>query len=38
MKKIEAIIRGKEVENVKMLLENLGYLGMTLTEVSRLGR
>jgi nitrogen regulatory protein P-II 1 len=38
MKKIEAIIREEKVERVKSLLEDLGYHGMTLTEVSGRGR
>ena len=38
MKKVEAIIREEKVERVKSLLEELGYHGMTLTEVSGRGR
>ena len=38
MKKIEAIIREEKLEPVKMLLENMGYHGMTITEVSGRGR
>jgi nitrogen regulatory protein P-II 1 len=38
MKKVEAIIREEKVERVKSLLEDLGYHGMTLTEVSGRGR
>jgi nitrogen regulatory protein P-II 1 len=33
MKKIEAIIREEELEEVMKNLENLGYIGMTVTEV-----
>ena len=38
MKKIEAIIREERLEAVKKHLEEIGYLGMTLTEVSGRGR
>jgi nitrogen regulatory protein P-II 1 len=38
MKKIEAIIREEKLERVKVLLEELGYFGMTMTEVSGRGR
>jgi nitrogen regulatory protein P-II 1 len=38
MKKIEAIIRKEKLVRVKMLLAALGYHGMTIAEVSGLGR
>ena len=38
MKKIEAIIREERLEAVKKHLEEMGYFGMTLTEVSGRGR
>ena len=38
MKKIEAIIREERLESVKKLLEEIGYFGMTITEVSGRGR
>ena len=38
MKIIEAIIREEKLEPVKMLLETLGYHGMTISEVSGRGR
>ena len=38
MKKIEAIIREERLEAVKKHLEEIGYFGMTLTEVSVRGR
>ena len=38
MKKIEAIIRKEKLVRVKMLLAALGYRGMTIAEVSGLGR
>ena len=38
MKKIEAIIREEKLETVKKHLEEIGYFGMTLTEVSGRGR
>jgi len=38
MKKIEAIIREERLEAVKKHLEEIGYFGMTLTEVSGRGR
>jgi nitrogen regulatory protein P-II 1 len=38
MKKVEAIIREEKLERVKVLLEDLGYFGMTMTEVSGRGR
>ena len=38
MKKIEAIIRKEKLGRVKMLLATLGYRGMTIAEVSGLGR
>jgi nitrogen regulatory protein P-II 1 len=38
MKKVEAIIREEKLERVKVLLEELGYFGMTMTEVSGRGR
>jgi nitrogen regulatory protein P-II 1 len=38
MKKVEAIIREEKLERVKGFLEELGYFGMTMTEVSGRGR
>ena len=38
MMKIEAIIRPEKVAEVKEALEQLGYPGMTLTEVKRHGK
>lgn len=38
MKKIEAIIREEKLESVKRILEDNGYFGMTVTEVSGRGR
>ena len=38
MKKVEAIIREEKLEGVKKFLEELGYFGMTMTEVSGRGR
>jgi nitrogen regulatory protein P-II 1 len=38
MKKIEAIIRQEQLERVKMLLATLGYHGMTIAEVSGVGK
>ena len=38
MKKIEAIIREEQLEAVKKALEDNGYFGMTVTEVSGRGR
>ena len=38
MKKIEAIIREEKLENVKTILEENGYFGMTVSEVSGRGR
>ena len=38
MKKVEAIIREEKLERVKEFLEELGYFGMTMTEVSGRGR
>jgi nitrogen regulatory protein P-II 1 len=38
MKKVEAIIREEKLEPVKKLLEEIGYFGMTITEVSGRGR
>jgi nitrogen regulatory protein P-II 1 len=38
MKKIEAIIRQEKLERVKMLLATLGYHGMTIAEVSGVGK
>jgi nitrogen regulatory protein P-II 1 len=38
MKKIEAIIREERLEPVKKSLEELGYFGMTITEVGGRGR
>ena len=38
MKKVEAIIREEKLEHVKEFLEELGYFGMTMTEVSGRGR
>jgi nitrogen regulatory protein P-II 1 len=38
MKKIEAIIREEKLEPVKRALEEIGYFGMTISEVSGRGR
>ena len=38
MKKIEAIIRGEKLDAVKKALEDNGYFGMTVSEVSGRGR
>ena len=38
MKKVEAIIREEKLQRVKEYLEELGYFGMTMTEVSGRGR
>ena len=38
MKKIEAIIREERLESVKRVLEDNGYFGMTVSEVSGRGR
>ncbi|MBI2831963.1 MAG: P-II family nitrogen regulator [Chloroflexi bacterium] len=38
MKKIEAIIREERLEAVKSALDNSGYYGMTVSEVSGRGR
>jgi hypothetical protein len=38
MKKIEAIIREEKLQSVKRVLEENGYFGMTVTEVSGRGR
>jgi nitrogen regulatory protein P-II 1 len=38
MKKIEAIIREERLEPVKKALEDIGYFGMTISEVSGRGR
>jgi len=38
MKKIEAIIREEKLEAVRKALENSGYYGMTVSEVSGRGR
>jgi nitrogen regulatory protein P-II 1 len=38
MKKIEAIIREEKLEPVKRALEDIGYFGMTISEVSGRGR
>jgi nitrogen regulatory protein P-II 1 len=38
MKKVEAIIREEKLEPVKKFLEEIGYFGMTITEVSGRGR
>jgi len=38
MKKIEAIVREEKLESVKRVLEENGYFGMTVTEVSGRGR
>lgn len=38
MKKIEAIIREEKLEAVKSALDNNGYYGMTVSEVSGRGR
>ena len=37
MKKIEAIIREEKLEAVRKVLEDMGYHGMTITEVSGQG-
>jgi len=38
MKKVEAIIREEKLETVKRSLEDIGYFGMTITEVGGRGR
>lgn len=38
MKKIEAIIREEKLDAVRIALEDLGYFGMTVSEVSGRGR
>ena len=38
MKKIEAIVREEKLEGVKRVLEENGYFGMTVSEVSGRGR
>jgi nitrogen regulatory protein P-II 1 len=38
VKKVEAIIREEKLEPVKKYLEEIGYFGMTITEVSGRGR
>ena len=38
MKKIEAIIREEKLDAVRTVLENNGYFGMTVSEVSGRGR
>lgn len=38
MKKIEAIIREEKLEPVRKALEEIGYFGMTVSEVSGRGR
>jgi nitrogen regulatory protein P-II 1 len=38
MKKIEAIIREEKLEAVRKVLDNAGYHGMTVTEVSGRGK
>ena len=38
MKKIEAIIREEKLDAVRTALDDLGYFGMTVTEVSGRGR
>jgi nitrogen regulatory protein P-II 1 len=38
MKKIEAIIREEKLEAVRKVLEDMGYHGMTITEVSGRGK
>ncbi len=38
MKKIEAIIREEKLENVRKALEDIGYHGMTISEVSGRGK
>ena len=38
MKKIEAIIREEKLDAVRTALEDIGYLGITVTEVSGRGR
>ena len=37
MKKVEAIIREEKLEAVKKSLEDIGYMGITVTEVSGRG-
>jgi nitrogen regulatory protein P-II 1 len=37
MKKVEAIIREERLEAVKKALEDIGYMGLTVTEVSGRG-
>jgi len=37
MKKIEAIIREEKLESVKKSLEDIGYMGITITEVAGRG-
>ncbi len=37
MKKVEAIIREEKLEAVKQCLEEVGYMGITITEVSGRG-
>ena len=38
MKKIEAIIREEKLEPIRKALEEIGYYGMTITEVSGRGK
>ncbi len=38
MKKVEAIIRPEKLEDVKLALEEAGFIGMTVTEVKGRGR
>ena len=38
MKKLEAIIREEKLDAVRMALEEIGYYGMTVTQVSGRGR
>jgi len=38
MKKIEAVIREEKLEPVRKALEDIGYFGMTISEVSGRGR
>jgi len=38
MKKIEAIIREEKLDAVRMALEDIGYFGITVSEVSGRGR
>jgi len=38
MKKIEAIVRQEKLEEVRMALDDLGFVGMTVTEVRGRGR